>query len=789
MGMRKRVLIFFLFLLFFNQKLPAQSQVAYKILGISVEGNLSAQPSAIIANSGLKVGDEITFTRIGNILIAGDRIRNAVKQLWSLRIFKNVSIEVENQVGDGIYLLIRVEEYPRLDDIIIEGNKAISTKDIKNKINLVRGQVLADNRLTSIANDIKKTYEEKGYFLADVSFEVIPTTQGRANLKVKIKEGKKISIAKIIFEGNVKVKDDNLKGAMKETKEKKWWMFWRTAKFDRKKYEDDKKKLIEYYRKRGFKDATILDDSVYTDEKKERLYVKIKLYEGPQYKVRNIVWEGNTVFDDKVLSERLDFKPGEVYNREKFEKNLYGNEQQTDVASLYLDSGYLTTNMQPEEVKVSEDTIDIVIHVYEGKQFRIRRVDIKGNTKTKDKVIRRELYTLPGKYFSRSDIIRSIRNLSVLNYFNPEKLKPDYKMVSDSTVDLTYEVEEKSSDTFNASVGWSTFGLIGSVGVTFNNFSITEPWRGGDGQILNFEWVFGRYDYRTFNLSFREPWFRDTPTSIGFNITDTRFSFSYDLRQTGGSVSLGRRLRWPDDFFRIDYVFRFQIYNVGRGSGYYKEGKWSQFSLTQVISRNSIDNPIFPTIGSNVSLSTEISGGPIFPGTTDYFKIYLSSEWYSRFFNSSKLVWYNSFDWGYVDGFRMDSFIPPIELFSMGGTGLGYIAVTPLRGYEEMSIGVSSRGVPEGRVLMKYTSEIRFGVTMTPMPIYLLLFAEAGNVWSRTRQVNIFNLNRSIGLGVRLHMQPIGLIGFDYGYGFDDVSPKDGEPDGWRFHFQFGRGF
>ncbi|MFN3134766.1 MAG: outer membrane protein assembly factor BamA [Candidatus Kryptonium sp.] len=780
---------YILLILFSVLSLFAQQQEVYKILGISVEGNTVVQSSAIIANSGLKVGDEISFTRVGNILISGDKIRNAIKQLWALRVFRKVSIEIENQVGDGVYLLIRVEEYPRLDDIIVEGAKAISVKDIKNKINLVRGQVIAENRLTSIANDIKRAYEEKGYFLADVKFDIIPTKEGRANLKVSINEGRKISIKKIIFEGNLKVKDGDLKGAMKDTKEKKWWMFWRTAKFDRKKYEEDKKKIIEYYRKKGFKDATILDDSVYVDEKRENLFVKINLFEGPQYKVRNVTWEGNTVFDDKVLSERLGFKSGEVYNREKFEKNLYGNEQQTDVASLYLDNGYLTMNMQPEEVKVAEDTLDIVIHVFEGKQFRIRRVDIKGNTKTKDKVIRRELYTVPGKYFSRSDIVRSIRNLAVLNYFNPEKLKPDYRMVSDSTVDLTYEVEEKSSDTFNASVGYSSFGLIGSIGVTFNNFSISEPWRGGDGQMLNFEWVFGRYDYRTFSLSFREPWFKDTPTSIGFNIVDTRYAFGYELRQTGGSMSLGRRLRWPDDYFRIDYIFRFQIYNVSGTSGYYREGKWSQFSLTQVISRSSIDNPIFPSIGSNVSLSTEISGGPIFPGTTDYFKIYLSSEWFARVFNWEKLVWYNSFDWGYVDGFRRDSFIPPIELFSMGGTGLGYIAVTPLRGYEDMSIAVTSNRVPQGKVLMKYTTELRFGLTMNPMPIYLLLFAEAGNAWTKTRQVNLFNLNRSAGFGVRLHMQPVGLIGFDYGYGFDDVEPKDGKPDGWRFHFQFGRGF
>jgi outer membrane protein insertion porin family len=766
----------------------SQEQKIYRILGISVEGNVTAQPSAIIANSGLRVGDEISLTIVGSNIIAGDKIRSAIKQLWALRIFKDIQIVVDNQVGDGVYLLIKVKEYPRLDNIIIEGNDEISDKDIKNKINLIRGQVIAENRLTSVIQKIKRMYEEKGYLLAKIETEIIPTRRGRANLKLKIDEGKKVSVRKIIFEGNEKVSDGDLKGAMKEIKEKRWWMFWRTAKFDRKKYEDDKKKIIEYYRKNGFRDATILSDSLYTDEKRENLFIKIKIYEGPQYRVRNIIWEGNTVFDSNVLSERLDFHPGDIYNREKFEKNLYGNEQQTDVASLYLDVGYLTVNIQPEEVKVAEDTLDIVIKIFEGKQFRIRRVDIKGNTKTKDKVIRRELYTIPGKYFSRSDIIRSIRNLSVLNYFNPEKLRPNYRIVSDSTVDITYEVEEKSSDTFNASVGYSSLGLIGSIGVTFNNFSITEPLRGGDGQMLNFEWVFGRYGYRTFNLSFREPWFMDTPTSIGFSIYDTRYAYFYDYRQTGGSVSIGRRLKWPDDYFRGDWILKFQVWDVQQSSIFAKAGKWSQFSITQIISRNSIDNPIFPTIGSTVSLRTEISGGPVLPGNTDYFKIEFSANWYNRIFGYDKLVLFSSVDWGYVDGFYPGAYIPPIELYSMGGTGLGYIAVTPLRGYEDYSIGTRGK-VPEGRVLAKYTTELRFGLSMHPIPIYLLAFAEAGNVWRSIRETDIFDLKRSVGFGVRIQMNPIGLIGFDYGYGFDDVAPKDGKPDGWRFHFQFGRGF
>jgi len=483
---------------------------------------------------------------------------------------------------------------------------------------------------------------------------------------------------------------------------------------------------------------------------------------------------------------------GDIYDQEKFDHNLRGNESQNDVASLYLDNGYLRVNLEPTETRVGEDSLDIAINVYEMNQFRIGHVNIKGNTKTQEKVIRRELYTRPGDFFSREKIMRSIRQLSVLNYFNPEKIKPDYNLADDKTVDLSYEVEEKSSDNINASVGYSGyFGVTGALGFTINNFSIAEPFSGGAGQILNFEWQFGEGNrFRTFSLGFTEPWLNGEPTLLGVTLFDTRQIYTFDLQQTGASVRVGRRFKWPDDFFRGDWIVNAQANDIRNGGGYYHEGRTTQFSVTQIITRNSIDNPIFPTIGSNVSLSIELSGGPFLPGNIQFSKWLFNSEWYMPLFNSSRVALYMSSSYGYLAPIN-GSIINPIDEFIMGGTGLGYVATTPLRGYEDQSIGVhnSSGYVVYGNVMTKQTLEVRLAATLNPIPIYFLVFAEGGNIFNTLAEANFFDLKRSAGLGARLQIQPIGLLGFDYGYGFDSPTPGSTAPSGWHFHFQFGRGF
>jgi len=754
-----------------------------RILGISVEGNVSADPAAVIANSGLKVGDEIT--------LPGEELRQAINRLWALRVFADIQIAAENRVGNGVYLLISVKEHPRLERVDIVGADDVDEDDIMKKITIVKGQILTPQEINKIVRSVKKLYEEEGHLLAQIVPQTVVEDSARLNrvvLVLNIDEGPSVKIAEIRFEGNEQFDDGDLRGEMEETKEHVWWMFWRSAKFDRKKYEEDKNRVLQYYRRNGYIDAEILSDSLWYSEDKRRLHILITLHEGPQYKVRNIAWEGNTVYSGDVLSERLGFEKGDVYNVELFERNLRSNPDQNDVASLYLDNGYLTFNLEPELKRVADDSVDITIRIYERNQFRIGRVDIVGNTKTKDKVIRRELYTRPGDFFSRANIIRSVRQLAQLNYFNPEKLKPDYRLVDDKTVNLLYEVEEKSSDNINASVGYSgAFGVTGALGFTINNFDITAPLEGGAGQILNFQWEFGEgARFRTFSLGFTEPWLFDTPTSLGVSAYDTRQRYVYDLRQTGASVRLGRRFRWPDDYFRGDWTFRYQFNDIIYGAGYYREGTFSQFSVAQIITRNSSDSPIFPTIGSVFSLSVEMAGGPFLPGNVDFHKWIFSGETFVPLFGLPRLVLYASTLQGYIGKFRADSEVNPIDLFIMGGTGLGFVNVTPLRGYADRSIGP---GGQEGFVLTKHAAELRLALTLNPIPIYLLGFVEGGNVFENFRRADFLDLKRSYGFGARLLINPIGMVGFDYGYGADDVSPRDGQPDGWRFHFQFGRGF
>jgi outer membrane protein insertion porin family len=765
----------------------SKPQDVYKILGISVEGNALTEASGIISYSGLKVGDEI--------VVPGDQASQAIRKLWSLKVFEDVQIAIDRTVGNGVYLVIRVKELPRYERTEITGNDEVSTDDIMKKITLVRGQVLPPQNLVKIQKEVKALYEKEGFLLADikVTAEPIDTLKNHVTLKVEIDEGKEVQVGAILFQGNEAFDDGSLRGELSETSVKRWWKFWSSAKFDRKKYDEDKKGLVQFYKKNGYRDAEVTGDSIWYSANKERMSILIRVYEGPQYKIRNITWEGNTVYPAAVLNERLSVRPGEVYNAEKFERNLRGNEQQSDVASLYVDNGYLRFNLEPEETRVAEDSIDIAIKVYEFNKYVVGHVNIKGNTKTYEKVIRRELETRPGDYFSRAAILRSVRELQVLNYFNPEKIKPDYNLVDDKTVDLTYEVEEKSSDNVNASVGYSeAFGVSGALGFTINNFSLSEPLSGGGGQVLNFEWQFGRYNFRTFTIGFTEPWLFDTPTLLGVSLFDTRQNYTFDLQQTGGTIRVGRRFKWPDHYFRGDWIVTGQHNNVRDGRGIYHEGKFSQVSLTQIISRNSVDNPVFPNSGSNVSLSFELSGGPFLPGSVDFHKWNFKSEWYVPMFGSNRVTLYLSSQYGFLSPLKANTTLSAIDLFFMGGTGLGQIATIPLRGYEDQSIGplnASGTSVVAGKAMTKQTAELRFALAINPIPIYVLGFAEGGNVYESLSKADFFNLKRSAGFGARLQINPIGLIGFDYGYGFDDVEPRDGKPDGWHFHFVFGRGF
>lgn len=819
----------FIILISTTQFIFSQQQAkVYKVLGISVTGNKTADANAIISASGIKVNDEIQ--------VPGDKTINAIKNLWALNIFKDVQLLIDKEIGDGIFLLIKVEEYPRLEKVVFEGNDEISTSELEKNVSFLRGTVIKPQDIAKLKQRILKLYEKEGLLSAKIedrfytflsadttkdeiitrwrnekdfsdeyelrydfgsvrTSDLISRIRDRIIVKFTIDEGEVVRVRKIEFVGNQAFDNDDLKGAMDEISEAKWWKFWGSGKFDFENYKKDKQAIIRFYRKNGYRDAAIVSDTlIYSDDKKN-LTIRIEVYEGPQYKVRNIKWIGNTVYRDEILSERLDIAKGEIFNAEKFEKNLRGNEKQTDVSSLYLDNGYLTFNLQTKEIKVAEDSIDIEIRIEERNQFTVNRVDIEGNDKTKEKVIRRELYTIPGDYFNRGLLLRSIQNLANLQYFNVEKLYGaegiGTKLASDSTVDISFRVEEKSSDYLNASVGYSgAFGFSGAVGITLTNFSITEPFRLGGGQILSFNWQFGVGSlYRTFTLGFTEPWLFDTPTSVGAEVFDTRQQYVYDLRQTGATIRVGRRLKWPDDFFYLQGRVKYQYNNVIEGQGFYTEGKANQYTLGALIARKDIDNPIFPSIGSSVQLDAELSGGPFLPGDVDYLKINFTAEWYRRLFNTNRVTLYTIADLGYIDEIVRGTKIQPFEFYYMGGNGL-IIATTSLRGYDDRTVGPRNvnGNVIGGRVMAKFGSELRFAVSIEPIPLYILAFAEAGNVFESFEKTDIFDLRRSVGLGARILINPIGLIGFDFGYGFDRKAVNGKDP-AWLFHFQFGKGF
>ncbi len=817
-----------LFLLLLNPYIYSQfNRVNYKILGISVEGNKTADANTIIANSGLREGGEIE--------IPGDATNNAIKRLWALGIFEDIQILIDKKIDKGVFLLLKVKELPRIEKTLLRGNDELSEDDINKVIPFISGQTLKPQEISKTILEIKKLYEDDGFlnakitplkfdfFKADTSEDEITVTwrniddrtdqeetvydydpEIRSNIIGRIKErlvlvldideGDEVIVRSIKFENNIAFDDDELRSEFDETVQDTWWKFWNSANFKKEDYEKDKELLKTFYQKNGYRDFEVLSDSLTLSEDKKFMDIVLNIYEGPQYKIRNINWVGNTVYPDAALSERLGFRKGDIYNFELFNQNLMGNQAQTDVASLYLDNGYLTFRQVPTEKKIGEDSIDVTIKIMENSQFRIGKVDINGNDRTKDKVIRRELYTIPGDYFRRSNIFRSIQQLANLNYFNVEKLYSkgvDYRPANDSIVNLVYSVEEKSSDFINASVGYSgSWGFSGSIGVTLTNFSITEPFQLGGGQVLNFSWQFGVGNfYRTLTLGFTEPWFLDTPTSLGFDIFDTRQQYIYDLRQSGITLRAGRRLKWPDDRFYLQGLLKYQYNDVIDGRTYYAEGISRQYTLGLTVSRNDIDNPIFPSIGSKILLSGELSGGPLLPGDVDYYKFEFKADWYRRLFNSNRLTFYTGVDLGYIHEIVKGTTIQPFEFFYMGGNGL-VIATTPLRGYADRSVGpISPNGLTiGGRVKAKYVAEIRAALTLEPMPIYILAFAEAGNTFETLQTADIFNLRKSAGLGARILINPIGLIGFDYGYGFDRRA-VDGQDPKWEFHFQFGRGF
>jgi len=787
----------------------------FEIGGIKIEGAYFAEENAIIGVTGLSVGQEIR--------IPGPDIPRAIKNLWRLRLFTNVAIEEEKTIGNVIFLIVRVEERPRFLKQTYTGAKSGNHDDLDEEVNkfIVRGGIVTEDAKVNAAEAIRNYYVEKGFLDATVSVEEIVDTS-RANsvsLLFDIDRNKRVKIAKINFDGNEDVKDKKLKKQMKETNEKR--KIFKGSKFRPSEFENDKDAVIAYYNTLGYRDARILDDSVYRNNRGD-LVIDIDLNEGNQYYFRDITWKGNSIYDDETLAQVLGIEKGDVYNEEELQTRLSFSQDNADVSSLYMDNGYLFFNVDPIEVAIEGDSIDLEMRIFEGPQATIDKVVINGNDRTHEHVIRRELFTRPGEKFSRSDIIRSQRQIIGLGYFNQETLGIETPVNPDrGTVDIIYTVEEKPSDQLELSAGWGgRRGVIGTLGVTFNNFSLRnifnrEAWHPlpqGDGQRLSLRAQTNGRFYQSYNASITEPWLGGKrPTSLSVTAAYNKFDYGTNdaplkLIIQQASVSLGTRLRWPDDNFVFRAGINLQTYTLDNWTRLFvtdqnetvQNGNYNNFSFQFTLARSTATDPIFPRQGSNIELTLQATPPYRTLGINDdpeeltsvedrfrwveYHKWRLNAEWYTPVVG--KLVLKTQAKIGYLGSYDDVVGVSPFERFQLGGDGVNNqqfafagVDIISLRGYEIEDLPNNSIYDPNSAngtrqiatpIFSKYTVELRYPLSLNPSStIFVLAFAQGGNAWRTSRDFNPFDLKRSVGVGARVFLPMFGTLGFDWGYGFD----------------------
>ena len=712
---------------------------------------------------------------------------------------------------------------------------------LKEDLQLMRGKVLTQNLINNSIQTIKEYYINKGYYNVRVGYStnIDSTTTNSENLIFNINTGKKVKIKEIIIKGRNQIVNKNksllnrndsiysistrtLKKSMKETKAKNFWRFWKFSKFIDNNYEDDKKNIISKYNEIGYRDAKIEYDTSYMNND-NTITLEITINEGEPYKFGNITFIGNTVYSSEELSNQLGIKNNDIFDESVLNNRLFNSPDGTDISSLYLDDGYLFFNATPVEIAVTDKKIDIEVRIYEGKQARINKVMVKGNTKTNDHVIMRELRTLPGDLFKRSDIMRSQRELAQMQYFNPEKF--DVKVDPDpvrNQVDITYVVEEKSSDQIQLQGGWGAGRIVGQLGLNFGNFSTRNilkkdkwtPLPSGDGQMLSLSASSNGIYYQNYNISFTEPWLGGKkPNSLTVSLYKSISSngLQGDSRQAteimGVSLGLGKRLKYPDDYFSIYNGVSFQQYKLINNQSFFSfsNGFSNNINYTIRLARNSVDQLIYPRRGSNLSLSLKLT--PPYSKFDDiddystvsdqekyswieYYKWKFKSSWFSAF--TDKLVVNTRVEMGLLGAYNKNLGVAPFERFYVGGdgmSGMGYQfdgrELISLRGYSNNSISPSTGAT----IYNKYTTELRYAISLNPSStVYALSFLEAGNAWEDFDNFNPFEVKRSVGFGVRIMLPMIGMMGLDYGWGLDEIN---GKPDvnGGQFHFSIGQQF
>lgn len=796
----------------------------YEIGGIRVEGADNFDHNAIKLIAGLKQGQTIT--------IPGDQFSKAIQNLWKEELFSGVEVYAESEVLGVIYLVIKVKPRPKLSRFKFKGINKREADKLREQISLYSGKTITENLVYSTNNKIRSFFTEKGYYSVDVKINRITDTliNDSELFLIDITKNHKVKIGELLIEGNHSIPTWKLKSTLKDTKQKAFWRFWKKSKFSEVAYERDKLALLTKFNSIGLRDAAIVSDTVYLANTKE-LKIKIKIDEGQKYYFGNFEWIGNTKFRSSYLDTVLGIKNGDMYDKTLLDQRLNMSQDGRDISSLYMDRGYLFFQIIPVETNVTNNHINFQIRLIEGKEARVKRVIIKGNTKTNDYVIRREIRTKPGDLFNRNDIIRTQRELAQLGYFNEQgfQINP-IPNPTDGTVDIEYTVEEKSSDQIELSGGYggrsnlgtstvgssssnlSNFGsggLIGTLGLTFNNFSTKnflkkESWSplpGGDGQRLSIRAQSNGKVYQSYNFSFTEPWLGGKkPNSLTYWINHTELNYSNvaksntnysGLGVTGVGLGLGRRKKFPDDYFSAYYELAYQYYDVKNYSQLwpsFNTGYANDITLKYVLQRNSISSPIYPQGGSNISFTAK-SSIPYskFEGISDYsnqsaqerykyleyYKLKLTGEWLLPLTVDKKLVLRTRFGYAFLGSYTKTKGLIPSERFVMGGSGLsgaqqmGGREIIALRGYEDNSVS-SGSGDP---IVSKYVLELRYPISLNPQAtFYVLAFGEAGNTYPSFNRFNPLNVKRSAGVGIRVFLPMFGMLGLDYGFGFDRLD-------------------
>ncbi|CAN5766505.1 POTRA domain-containing protein [soil metagenome] len=866
----------------FTQKVPKE----YTIASVKVTGNKFFDNTLLMSVANLNVGDKI-------MIPGGDNFSRAINNLWGQNYFGNVAIYIISlEQPDKINIEIEVQERPRLQKFSFKGVKKSESDDLKDKVGLVAGRIITDNSKQIAIEQVEKYYAEKGYRNVAVLIDELPSpnVQNASDIVFNVNKGSKVKVGNIFFAGNDNVEDLKLKKQMKGTKETSRFSLYASkdtsvlaggnkksvesllenqgflkptvilnaldpyfrfkvfanSKFNAKKYEEDKEKIVDYYNNKGFRDARIVKDTVYPGTT-GNLNVEVKLDEGHKYYFGKITFRGNTKYSDSILKQIVGIEKGEIYNLETLNKRIgkeMAQDGSADISALYMDDGYLFFHADATETAVYNDTIDHEIHISEGPQATIKNVRIAGNEKTKEYVIRRELRTIPGEKFSRSDLIRSNREIANLNYFNQEKIGinpiPD---PSDGTVDINYTVEEKSSDQLELSAGFGGgIGLTGTLGVTFNNFSIKnifrketwDPLPSGDGQKLSLRLQSNGRAFRSYNFSFTEPWLggkKRNSFTVGFN--DSKFANSYNpltgqyervpksyIKTTSASLSLGRQLKWPDDFFSLLTSVSYTRYTLKDYTFFedFRNGVSNDLSFKIALQRSSIDQPIFPKSGSSFLASVQVTPPWSLIGSektyntpeeryklVEYNKWRFNGEWYVPIGRphgaerNRQFVMKLAAKYGFIGKLNKNLEVSPFGRFQLGDAGLsnqyallGYDIIAH-RGYpvyqtSNPKINPDQSGASRYfTIFNKYTAEMRYPLSTNPSStIFALAFFEAANGWYDIKQYNPFQLRRSVGLGMRFFLPMFGLLGFDYGIGLDRLQPGNGLKNASKFTFMLG---